>query len=118
MARGKWYQTEQVVNLLRQIEVSVANGKTTARRARKRGSWSRHISVGARSMAGFRWIRAKREETAKFPPLIETSAAWQYLMYHQNDAGSVLVCGDGWGIAVEQLQVYIASKDHQCNSAE
>jgi hypothetical protein len=27
MARGKKYQPEQVVNLLRQIEVSVANGK-------------------------------------------------------------------------------------------
>jgi hypothetical protein len=31
MARGKRYQPEQVVNLLRQIEVAIANGKTTAR---------------------------------------------------------------------------------------
>ena len=30
MARGKRYQPEQVVNLLRQIEVAVADGKTTA----------------------------------------------------------------------------------------
>jgi len=30
MARGKRYQAEQVVNLLRQIEVAIANGKTTA----------------------------------------------------------------------------------------
>ncbi len=30
MARGKRYQPEQVVNLLRQIEVAVATGKTTA----------------------------------------------------------------------------------------
>lgn len=30
MARGKRYQPEQVVNLLRRIEVAVANGKTTA----------------------------------------------------------------------------------------
>ena len=30
MGRGKKYQPEQVVNLLRQIEVAVANGKTTA----------------------------------------------------------------------------------------
>ena len=29
MARGKRYQPEQVVNLLRQIEMAVANGKTT-----------------------------------------------------------------------------------------
>jgi hypothetical protein len=30
MGRGKKYQPEQVVNLLRQIEVAVANGKSTA----------------------------------------------------------------------------------------
>jgi putative transposase len=30
MARGMRYQPEQVVNLLRHIEVAVANGKTTA----------------------------------------------------------------------------------------
>ena len=30
MARGKRDQAEQVVNLLRQIEVAIANGKTTA----------------------------------------------------------------------------------------
>jgi len=29
MARGKRYQAEQVVNLLRQIEVAIANGKST-----------------------------------------------------------------------------------------
>jgi putative transposase len=29
MARGKRYEPEHVVNLLRQIEVAVANGKTT-----------------------------------------------------------------------------------------
>jgi putative transposase len=30
MARGKKHSPEQVVNLLRQIEVAVANGKTTS----------------------------------------------------------------------------------------
>ena len=30
MGRGKRYQPEQVVNLLRQIEAGIANGKTTA----------------------------------------------------------------------------------------
>jgi hypothetical protein len=30
MARGRKHTPEQVVNLLRQIEVAVANGKTTA----------------------------------------------------------------------------------------
>jgi putative transposase len=30
MARGKKHSAEQIVNLLRQIEVAIANGKTTA----------------------------------------------------------------------------------------
>ena len=37
MSRGKRYQPEQVVNLLRQIEVSVANGKTTALACKEAG---------------------------------------------------------------------------------
>jgi hypothetical protein len=30
MARGKRHNPEQIVNVLRQIEVAIANGKTTA----------------------------------------------------------------------------------------
>ena len=37
MGRGKKYQPEQVVNLLQQIEVAVANGKTTAQACREAG---------------------------------------------------------------------------------
>ncbi len=37
MGRGKKYQPEQVVNLLRQIEVAVANGKTTSQAAKEAG---------------------------------------------------------------------------------
>lgn len=37
MGRGTKYQAEQVVNLLRQIEVAVANGKTTALACKKAG---------------------------------------------------------------------------------
>jgi len=74
MARGKRYQPEQVVNLLRQIEVAVANGKTTARHARKRRSWSRRISAGARSMADCRSTRQRlkelEQENAKLKRLV------------------------------------------------
>jgi len=38
MGRGKKYQPEQVVNLLRQIEVAVANGKTTAQACKEAGN--------------------------------------------------------------------------------
>src|ERR1700756_1397893 len=41
MARGTRYQPEQVVNLLRQIEVAVANGKTTAQ-GRQLGRFDQH----------------------------------------------------------------------------
>ena len=37
MGRGKKYQPEQIVNLLRQIEVAVANGKTRRWPVRKPG---------------------------------------------------------------------------------
>lgn len=37
MGRGKKYQPGQVVNLLRQIEVAVANGKTTAQASKEAG---------------------------------------------------------------------------------
>jgi putative transposase len=37
MERGKKYQPEQVVNLLRQIEVAVANGKSTDQACRDAG---------------------------------------------------------------------------------
>jgi putative transposase len=37
MGRGKKYQPEQVVNLQRQIEVGVANGKTTAQASKETG---------------------------------------------------------------------------------
>ncbi len=37
MARGKKYQPEQVVNLFRQIEVAVANGKSTDQACREAG---------------------------------------------------------------------------------
>ena len=37
MARGKKHSAEQVVNLLRQIEVGVANGKTTPQACKEAG---------------------------------------------------------------------------------
>ena len=37
---GGLTQPEQVVNLLRQTEVAIANGKTASRRVRKPGSWT------------------------------------------------------------------------------
>jgi hypothetical protein len=54
MARGKKHTAEQIVSLLRQIEVAVANGKTTPARVEKVESPSRPTIVGAKSMAACR----------------------------------------------------------------
>lgn len=45
MARGKKCQPEQVVNLLRQIEVAVANGKSTDQACRAAGMRRTHVCM-------------------------------------------------------------------------
>ena len=53
MARGKKHTAEQIVNLLRQVEVSVANGKDVAAGVQGSGGlWSRRTTAGVRSLAG------------------------------------------------------------------
>ena len=59
MARGKKYQPEQVVNLLRQIEVALANGKTTAQ-ACKRRSWEQTYFRWRKEYGGLQVDQAKR----------------------------------------------------------
>jgi hypothetical protein len=54
MAKGKKHTPEQIVSLLRQIEVAVANGKTTAIACRKAGSPSRPPIDDARSLVACR----------------------------------------------------------------
>jgi len=63
MARGKKYQPEQVVNLLRQIEVSVANRKATDQACQEAGIVEQTYYAGVRSMAVCRWIRPAIERT-------------------------------------------------------
>lgn len=57
MGRGKRYQPEQVVNLLQQLEVAAANGKTTALACKEAGVVKQTYSVGLRSMAGYKWTK-------------------------------------------------------------
>jgi hypothetical protein len=51
MARGKKHSAEQIVNLLRQIEVAIANGKTTALGCKEAESPSRRTTGGGKNMA-------------------------------------------------------------------
>jgi len=55
MARGKKYQPEQVVNLLRQIEVAVANGKSTEHACRDTPSRSDHFMSSTMRAKNIRW---------------------------------------------------------------
>jgi len=46
------YKPEQIVTLLRQIEVEIDDGKTTRKPARKRKSRYRRSTAGGKSSAG------------------------------------------------------------------
>jgi hypothetical protein len=46
------YKPEQIVNLLRQIEVEVANGKATPQACRDAGNHTQRTIAGERSSAG------------------------------------------------------------------
>ena len=50
MARGKRHPPEQIVNVLRQIEVAIANGKTTPAACKEPALRNRPTTAGARNM--------------------------------------------------------------------
>ena len=60
MGRGKKYQPEQVVNLLRQIEVAVANGKTTAVACKEAGIVEQTYFRWRKEYGGLQVDQAKR----------------------------------------------------------
>jgi hypothetical protein len=75
MGRGKKYQPEQVVNLLRQIEVAVANGRRRHRPARKQGSLEQTYFRWRKEYGGLQVDQAKRlkeleQENAKLKRLV------------------------------------------------
>ena len=53
----KRFSAEQIVTLLRQIEVLMAQGKSAPEACRDAGYRSRAITAGARNTAGLRSIR-------------------------------------------------------------
>src|SRR6266851_2434464 len=75
MARGKRYQPEQVVNLLRQIEVAVANGKTTAQACKEAEIVEQTYFRWRKEYGGLQVDQAKRlkeleQENAKMKRLV------------------------------------------------
>ena len=75
MARGKRYQPEQVVNLLRQIEVAVANGKTTGQACKEAEIVEQTYFRWRKEYGGLQVDQAKRlkeleQENAKLTRLV------------------------------------------------
>jgi transposase-like protein len=75
MARGKKYQPEQVVNLLRQIEVTVVNGKSTDQACRDAGIVEQTYYRWRKEYGGLQVDQARRlkeleQENAKLKRLV------------------------------------------------
>jgi putative transposase len=75
MGRGKRYQPEQVVNLPRQIEVAVANGKTTAQACKEaeiveQTYFRWHKEYGGLQVDQSRQLREFEQENAKLKRLV------------------------------------------------
>ena len=75
MGRGKKYQPEQVVNLLRQIEVAVANGKSTLLACREAGVTEQSYYRWRKEYGGLQVDQARRlkeleQENSKLKRLV------------------------------------------------
>jgi putative transposase len=75
MARGKKHSAEQVVNLLRQIEVRVANGKTTVQACKEASITEQTYYRWRKEYGGLKVDQAKRlkeleAENAKLKRLV------------------------------------------------
>ena len=75
MGRGKKFQPEQVVNLLRQIEVAIGNGNTTPMACREGGITEQTYYRWRKEFGGLKVDQAKRlkeleQENAKLKRLV------------------------------------------------
>jgi transposase-like protein len=75
MARGKKHSPEQVVNLLRQIEVAVANGKTTSLACKEAGITDQTYYRWRKEYGGLQVDQARRlkeleQENAKLKRIV------------------------------------------------
>jgi putative transposase len=75
MARGKKHTPEQIVNLMRQIEVSIANGRTTPAACRESGITEQTYYRWRKEYGGLQVDQARRlkeleQENAKLKRLV------------------------------------------------
>ena len=93
MGRGKKHQPEQVVNLLRQIEVAVANGKTTALACKETGIVEQTYFRWRKEYGGLQVDQAKR------------------LTERRKHSVCAVGAGDGVALGMGQLSVHITLVD-------
>jgi transposase-like protein len=87
MGRGKRYQPEQVVNLLRQIEVAVANGKATAQACKEAEIVEQTYFRWRKEYGGLQVDQAKRfkeleQENAKLKRLVAELSLDKLVLKH------------------------------------
>ena len=130
MARGKKYQAEQVVNLLRQIEVAVANGKTTAQACKEAGIVEQTYFRWRKEYGGLQIDQAKRlkeleQENAKLKRLVanlsldklvlEDFAAGKLLSPERRRCAVEHACTDAWDHVSGERAIWRSS--HAARSA-
>ena len=75
MARGKKHTAEQIVNLLRQAEVGVANGKTLPQACKEaeiveQTNYRWRKEYGGLKVDQARWLKELKQENAKLKRLV------------------------------------------------
>jgi putative transposase len=124
MGRGKRYQPEQVVNLLRQIEVAIANGKTTAQACKEAEIVEQTYFRWRKEYGGLQIDQAKRlkeleQENAKLKRLVANLSLDNLVLKDERSeskdlqadrgvvpaaaGGRVPVCFPGWPVAEAEL---------------
>ena len=104
MARGKRHTPEQIVNVLRQIEVSIANGKTTPAACKEAGFTEQTYYRWRKEYGGLKVDQAKRlkeleQENSKLKRLV-ANLSLDNLVLKDFASGNV------WSPPVLQAQVY------------
>lgn len=112
MAKGKKYSPEQVVGLLRQIEVAVANGKATPTACRENRITEQTYYRWRKEYGGLQVDQARRlkefeQENAKLKLLVAESSFFMSVMYPTIFALGVNGLGENTKIAASLLVMAI-----------
>jgi hypothetical protein len=94
MARGKKHTPEQIVNLLRQVEVAVADGKMTPVACREGGITEQTYYRWRKEYGGLQVDQARRlkeleQENAKCSLLSTFPCPWEASVSHAAGAGDL-----------------------------